>query len=267
MNTNFPFDPIQRSKEIESLVMQGNARRYYRFRYAKFYGGIVTADSVGCNLLCAYCWNYFRNENPTIKDLGYLEPREVSAKLKGMSKSHSCNKFRISGCEPILGKASTQHLASIIKLMPSGDFIIESNGLMLGYNPALIEHLVDLDNVQVRIAVKGDNPSTWEKVTGAKGVYQPYQIKAITELRAKGLNVTVAYMDEFVDPDLLGLGYDEDFDSEGLLYYKSTKARLIKRGLFERPAKPSMPVYRPQQVKPKEGVIKTPYWEDKGDIT
>ena len=58
MNTNFPFDPIQRSKDIESLVMQGNARHYYRFRYAKFYGSIVTADAVGCNLLCAYCWNY-----------------------------------------------------------------------------------------------------------------------------------------------------------------------------------------------------------------
>ena len=163
MNTNFPFDPIQRSKDIESLVMQGNARRYYRFRYAKFYGGIVTADAVGCNLLCAYCWNYFRNENPTIKDLGYLQPREVSKKLQGMGKSHSCNKFRISGCEPFLGEASTQHLAAIIKLMPSGNFIIESNGLMLGFDPALIRHLVDLDNVQIRIAVKGDNPETWRK--------------------------------------------------------------------------------------------------------
>ena len=265
MTTNFPFDPIQRSKDIESLVMQGNARRYYRFRYAKFYGGIVTADAMGCNLLCAYCWNYFRNENPTIKDLGYLEPREVSKKLQDMGKSRSCNKFRISGCEPFLGKASTQHLAAIIKSMPSGNFIIESNGLMLGYNPALIGHLVDLDNVQVRIAVKGDNPEMWQKITGAEGVYQPYQLKAITELRGKGLSVSVAYMDEFVDPDLLGLGYDEDFDSEGLQYYQSTKARLSKRGLLGSPTKPSKPVYMP--VKPKEGVKQPAYWEDKGDIT
>ena len=72
-------------------------------------------------------------------------------------------------------------------------------------------------------------------------------------------------MDEFVDPDLLGLGYDEDFDSEGLIYYKSTKARLSKRGLLERPTKPSKPVY--SLVKPKEGVEQPAYWEDKGDIT
>ena len=99
----------------------------------------------------------------------------------------------------------------------------------------LVRHLVDLDNVQIRIAVKGANAETWERVTGAKGAYQPYQIKAITELRAKGINVTVAYMPEFVDPALLGLGYDEDFDSEGLRYYKSTKARLGKRYVFSSP--------------------------------
>ena len=72
-------------------------------------------------------------------------------------------------------------------------------------------------------------------------------------------------MDEFVDPDLLGLGYDEDFDSEGLQYYQSTKARLSKRGLLGSPTKPSKPVYMP--VKPKEGVKQPAYWEDKGDIT
>jgi uncharacterized Fe-S cluster-containing radical SAM superfamily protein len=61
----FPFDPIRHSKEVESLVMQGDKRRYYRFRFAKSYGGIVTADATGCNLLCAYCWNYSRNLNPS----------------------------------------------------------------------------------------------------------------------------------------------------------------------------------------------------------
>jgi uncharacterized Fe-S cluster-containing radical SAM superfamily protein len=41
--------PIQRSIEIKQLVMQGDKRCYYRFRYAKFHVGIVTADAVGCN--------------------------------------------------------------------------------------------------------------------------------------------------------------------------------------------------------------------------
>lgn len=262
MLPSLPFDPVERSHEIEKIVMQGNARRYYRFRYAKFYGGVITGDASGCNLLCAYCWNYYRNEDPLrAKDLGYFSPKEVVAKFKGMGKSHTCNKFRVSGSEPFLGEASTKHLATIINTMQSSRFIVESNGLMLGHDPSLIGHLVGLSNVQVRIAVKGSDPSTWSKVTGAKGKFQPYQIAAIKALRAEGLNVSVAYMDEFVDPNLLGLGYGEDYDIEGLRYYKSTKARLKERGLLKNATKPYKPVFKPQ--KPKEAL----YWEDKGDIT
>ena len=257
----FPFDPIERSKQVESLVMKGDQRRYYRFRWANFYGpnGIITADATGCNLLCAYCWNYSRNENPVgMKDMGYLKPSEVSKKLQNMGKSHDCDKFRISGCEPFLGEASTQHLASIIKSMPSSNFIIESNGLTLGYCTSLIRHLVGLDNLQLRLTIKGDCPDVFERVTGALGIYQPFQIKAIQELRAKGINVSVALMSEFVDETKLGLGYDEDYDIEGLRYYKGTTTRLIQRGLL---GKPSKHVYKPE--KPKEAL----YWEDKGDIT
>jgi len=266
----FPFDPIKRSKSIESFVMKGDQRRYYRFRWANFYGpnGIITADATGCNLLCAYCWNYFRNKNPLgMKDLGFFTPNEVSEKLKSMGKSHDCDKYRISGCEPFLGEASTQHLASIIKSMPSSNFIIESNGLKLGYNPALIGHLVGLKNAQIRIAVKADNPETFERVTGAIGSYQHYQLRAVKELRAKGISVSVAYMEEFVNPALLGLGSNEDFDTEGLRYYQGTKARLSDRGILNRTAKAIKPVFRPQQVKPKEGVEQPVFWIDKGDIT
>ena len=31
-------------------------RRYRRFRADRWYGGIATADIVGCNLRCAMCW-------------------------------------------------------------------------------------------------------------------------------------------------------------------------------------------------------------------
>ncbi|MBZ5500452.1 MAG: hypothetical protein LAP85_29000 [Acidobacteriia bacterium] len=58
-----PFDPIKRSEEIESLVMRGDQRLYYRFRSSGHYGGVVTADTVGCNLLCAYI------EHPTFRPL------------------------------------------------------------------------------------------------------------------------------------------------------------------------------------------------------
>ena len=262
MDTNFPFDPIQRSKDIESLVMQGNARRYYRFRFAKFYGGIATADAVACNLLCCYCWNYSKNLNPANQGEFY-NPTEVADKLKTISLKHRCNQFRVSGAEPFLGEASTKHLAAIMESMPSdSSFIIESNGLILGYDPALIDHLDGLDNILIRIAIKGDNPRTWERITGAKGEYQPYQLEAIKNLRAKGITVSVAYMTGFVDPDKLGLDYDEDFDVEGLSYYQGTRSRMIERGLETR-RKPSQPLI---PIMPESRPV-VDCWDDKGDIT
>jgi uncharacterized Fe-S cluster-containing radical SAM superfamily protein len=64
MSLNFPFDPVERAEEVEHLVLKDGKRLYYRFRAAPYYGGIATADAIGCSFLCAYCWNYFRNLNP-----------------------------------------------------------------------------------------------------------------------------------------------------------------------------------------------------------
>jgi uncharacterized Fe-S cluster-containing radical SAM superfamily protein len=242
MLPSIPFDPVDHSREVEQIVMRGNARKYYRFRHADFYGpnGIITADGLGCNLLCAYCWNFIKNVDPeTAKSLGYLTPKQVVDKLERLGKKKSCNLFRISGSEPFLGEASTLHISSILKSMPSdSDFIIESNGLMLGYNPDLINLLEGLDNLLIRIAVKGSDPLTWQRLTGALGSFQPYQIAAIKALRAKGLRVSVALMAKFVDKHKLGLGFGEDFDIEDLSYYGGTKSRLIERGLIDKPTKP-----------------------------
>ena len=41
---DLPFDPLKRARDVEKLVMKGLARKYYRFRPARYYGGIGTAD-------------------------------------------------------------------------------------------------------------------------------------------------------------------------------------------------------------------------------
>ena len=51
---NFPFNALQRSEESERLVMKGQARLYHKFRGAPYYGGIATADAIGCSFLCAF---------------------------------------------------------------------------------------------------------------------------------------------------------------------------------------------------------------------
>jgi uncharacterized Fe-S cluster-containing radical SAM superfamily protein len=53
------YDALKRHSAIKKLVTrvsnQGLERKYYRFRCARWYGRIVTADCVGCGLLCRFC--------------------------------------------------------------------------------------------------------------------------------------------------------------------------------------------------------------------
>jgi uncharacterized Fe-S cluster-containing radical SAM superfamily protein len=220
------FDPIQRSIEVEKLVMQGDKRRYYRFRHAKFYGGIVTADAVGCNLLCAYCWNYSRNLNP--ESYGeFYSPSEVASKLLELSEKRRCSQFRVSGAEPILGRSSALHLAEVIRLV-DGNFIIETNGVMLGADPTLIEILEPLSHIHVRLCVKADCETDFERITGAKASAFAYQLNAAEALRDARMHYSIAVMRPFVNPRKLAVGVSE---IEDLILYKSTKKRLRERGL------------------------------------
>jgi uncharacterized Fe-S cluster-containing radical SAM superfamily protein len=208
------------------MVLQGDKRRYYRFRYAKFYGGIVTADAVGCNLLCAYCWNYSRNLKPE-RYGEFYEPSEVAGRLLELSEKRRCSQFRISGAEPFLGRASTLHLADVISQV-DGNFIIETNGVMLGADPSLIEVLKPLPHVHVRLCIKAHCGADFERITGAKAEGFDYQLKAEEALRNARMHYSVAVMKPFVDPRKLQLGVSE---VEGLILYKSTKKRLRERGI------------------------------------
>ena len=85
MTLSLPFDPLVRTAETEAMVMRGNQRKYYRFRASRHYGGIVTADAVGCPFLCAYCWNYWRNESPG-RFGEYYTAGEVVKKLTSIAR-------------------------------------------------------------------------------------------------------------------------------------------------------------------------------------
>lgn len=187
------FDPIERSFYVENVVMSGNKRKYYRFRHSLHYGGIVTADAVGCNLLCAYCWNYGRNLHP--ERFGeFHTPQEVAQRLTDISKKVGYDLFRVSGAEPILGERSAQHLVEVMRLV-GGPFILETNGLMFGYKPDLVDLFVGL-NVSVRVSVKGWDEESFEKVTGAKGEFFEYQLRALEALHKRRIRFWVAVMDE-----------------------------------------------------------------------
>lgn len=52
------YDPVDIAEITGKTVCENNRRKYYRFRPARFYGGISTADCVGCCLRCVFCWSW-----------------------------------------------------------------------------------------------------------------------------------------------------------------------------------------------------------------
>jgi uncharacterized Fe-S cluster-containing radical SAM superfamily protein len=233
---DLPFNPILRSQEIEKLVMAGDERRYYRFRYAKFYNGIITADASGCNLLCAYCWNYKKNYTIESCEDKFYSSDAVAEKIIKLMEKHKTDRYRISGCEAILGSESVKHLAKIIKLVGDG-CIVETNGIILGYQPELLQRIPK--SARIRLTIKADGPKAFELITGARASFFKYQIEAIRALNDSERPYTIALMKQFVDMlklgeqiDNAGFELNDNFsvDVEGLLYYPQNIASMKSRG-------------------------------------
>ena len=196
MALSLPFDPIRRSEEAEKLVMRGESRTYYKFRAAPYYGGIATADAIGCSFLCAYCWNYGRNENPS-RSGNFYSPKAVADKLLEISRRRNFHLFRITGSEPILGEASFQHLLKVVEIVfqesPHAKFILETNGLMLGNREDFADQL-KFRNLLIRIAVKGVDPDSFEKIAGVQREFFTYPLLALKNLARRGIRAWPAVM-------------------------------------------------------------------------
>lgn len=240
ISNSLPFDPLKRARDVEKIVMIDDRRAYYRFRFAKFYGGIITGDSVGCNLLCGYCWNYSQNANINEAVLDFYGPDEVAEKIKALMDKHKINQYRISGCEPFLGLASAKHLGAVIRSLKSYRCIIESNGVMIGYDPSLLQHIPK--KAHFRITIKADSKASFESLTGAKSSAFKYQLEAIRALTAQRRPFTLAFMKQFVSMEELGARIDEAgielkdesfiaTDREGLMYYPQNTKSMKERGI------------------------------------
>lgn len=205
MSLNFPFDPAERAEEVERLVMKDGKRLYYRFRAAPYYGGIATADAIGCSFLCAYCWNYFRNLNPARFNKFY-SAQEVAENLLKIARRRSFHLFRITGSEPLLGEASLEHLRGVLKIIfqerPHSVFILETNGFFLGCRKDLIKKL-KFKNLWIRISLKGVDENSFELISGARRDFFQYPLVALKELEKEGMKAWPAVMrDLFTDEDI-----------------------------------------------------------------
>lgn len=221
MNLNM-VDPVKIAHTIESKICKSDSKKYYRFRKTHFYGGCATADCLGCNLRCAYCWAQKKVWHPQ-KFGQYLSPKRVSEKLLNMNLSL----IRISGGEPTIGKA---HLLKLLSYIPENVvFILETNGILLDED--YIKELNNFKNLYVRVSLKGVDEMTFMQITGADGKFFHLQLRALELLKKYGIRHGAAILyNIFTNEQIRSLGIPH-LEYEPLIKYPFIINNLKKHNI------------------------------------
>ncbi len=231
------FDPLKLGRHVARQVTRGRARRYYRFRPARFYGGIATADCLGCNLRCVFCWAWQEVHHAPV--WGRLhEPEAVAARLTAIAKARHYSQLRLSGNEPTL---VMPHLLEVLARLPKDyAFILETNGLVLGAERQWAGELAAFPQVFVRVSLKGCTPQEFSRLTGARPEAFELPFLALEHLLAAGVDCHAAVMLSFSPPQArtalrkrLAAIHPAlaDYEAEELILYPPVAARLARRGL------------------------------------
>lgn len=215
-------DPVELTKIVETKVCRSSSKKYYRFRKTSFYGCCATADCLGCNLRCAYCWAQKKVWTPE-KFGKFYTPREVSEKLIKMNYAL----VRVSGGEPTICK---KHLFELISLIPENKlFILETNGILL--NEDYIEELSNFKNIYVRVSLKGVDEKTFEQITGADGEIFKNQLNALELLKKYRIKSRAAILvDLFSEKQIESLAIP-NLEYETLISYPFVMKSLKKKGI------------------------------------
>jgi len=178
-------------KQTQALVSKGRLRKYYRFRWARYYGGIATADCVGCCLRCLFCWSWDIACHPDTAG-SFFTPEQVAYHLQKTARKHHGTQMRISGNEPTLNR---EHLLEVLGYIPFDyGFILETNGILLGLDRSYCSELARFSNLHVRVSLKGCSPSEFIRLTGVGGKGFELQIKALENLVSEGVSCHPALM-------------------------------------------------------------------------
>jgi len=229
------YNPISLSKKVESIVTSGDLRKYYRFRATRFYGGVATADTVGCNLRCKFCWS--GNSVWNAKNTGdFYTPQQVAEILKRIAEKKGYNQVRVSGGEPTIGR---KHLIRLLENIGKKFlFILETNGILLGLDRTYVKELSRFRNLHVRVCLKGCTPEEFSWLTGAEKNGFEYQLKSLEHLRDENLSFNIALVSTKKDKQdlfnkLIEMGLGKIFvEIEEIKLYPAVKKRLEKEGML-----------------------------------
>jgi uncharacterized Fe-S cluster-containing radical SAM superfamily protein len=232
------YDPVTKAEETIPIVCDGNRRKYYRFRPARFYGGIGTADCLGCCLSCLFCWSWDKISAPSECEAQFYSPAQVADRLTKLARNKRFVQVRISGNEPTLAR---DHLLEVLRKIP-GDilFILETNGILIGHDPSYAQDLSKFDNLYVRVSLKGTTEQEFSRITGAGPRGFELQMKALENLTQCNVTAHPAVMVSFSSPEnikslrakLREIDEDfKDFEVEELALYGKVEERLRNAGI------------------------------------
>lgn len=236
------YDPLKVAVQLERIVTKDYARKYYRFRADRWYGGIATADCVGCPLRCVFCWSGFPRDRP--KEAGeFHTPEDVFDRLDSIAQKHDFEQLRVSGNEPTLGR---EHLLEVLKLVDRTDysFILETSGILIDADYA--ESLSMFKNVHVRVSLKGSSPEEFSMLTGATPESFDLQLNALTHCLDASVSVHPSAMLSFSPQENIQKLLDcldnikphlsKHLEAEYVIMYPNVKKRLKAAGVKPRMA-------------------------------
>jgi len=239
------YDAVVRHEAIEKLVVCNRndgvqERKYWRFRTDRWYGGIVTADAVGCGLLCKYCWVSDAVMFQPAETGRFYPPDAAANILVDMAKKKNLEQLRVSGGEPTIGKS---HLLQLLDHLEGKGllFILETNGILIGNDQKYAEDLAKHRFIHVRVSLKGCNENKFATLTGAQPEGFRLQLKALENLVQANVKCHPAVMTSFSTQQSLQQLTErlrrispvlaEELEIEELILYPSVKRKINKHGL------------------------------------
>ena len=190
------YDPIVLTRTAERIVVKGNKRKYGRLsRPLRFYGGITSAQEVGCNMRCKFCFSDKPVRRPQHTGRFY-SPKAVFNALNKGAKKHGHKLISASASEGTLGK---QHLFELLELVDRSEYVyvLETNGITLGHDSDFARQLSRFKNLHVRVSIKGAASEEYNKLTGAVSDSYDLPYKALENLMDENVSCNVCLMVSF----------------------------------------------------------------------
>lgn len=238
------YDAVARHKVMENLVTRNisgiQEKKYYRWRVDRWYGGIVTADVVGCGLYCKFCWVSDSVLNNPSESGEFHSPIDVADRLVRLLKKSGFKQLRISGGEPAIGQ---EHLLALLELFQDQgyQFILETNGILLGHDKTYADSLSKYDFLHVRVSLKGCSEDEFASLTNANPDGFELQINALKNLIDSGVICHPSVMTLFSTGESLdnlrgklsniSQKFAIDLEIEELILYPKVIQRLRKYGI------------------------------------